>query len=366
VPAQFPGGRECLDPPEPASPAYVAPSAGGHDAFCVFGVRDAGAQASPSTGSCPEGGRPATLCRPVPQLSGSRSRGRRSPVANVPIRAKVSREGWRVQAPGRWLAAMRAKRPLVMNITNLVAMNFSANVLLAAGASPVMSHAEEEVADMVAHADALVLNIGTLEPAWVDAMHTAARAAAARGIPVVLDPVGAGATPYRTRVAEELLASGHISLIRGNAGELMALAGAEGVVRGVDAAAEADIGDELASWARSRGGVAIATGPVDAATDGSRLARVANGHPLLTRVTATGCSLTSLVGAFVGVAAPDDRLDAAVAALALFGAAGETAAVHAGGPGTFQAALLDALFAMSPEELDAAAHIRWIPKQGRL
>ena len=258
--------------------------------------------------------------------------------------------------PGAWLDAVRRERPLVMNITNFVAMNFAANVLLAAGASPVMSHAREEVADMAAQAGALVLNIGTLEPAWVEAMHLAAEAAAARGIPVVLDPVGVGATPFRTRVATHLLATGLVTALRGNAGELAALAGAEGTVHGVDASGAASVAD-LASWARTHHLIAIATGAVDVATDGADTFQVANGHPLLARVTATGCSLSALVGAFLAVAAPAERLDAAAAALAVFGVAGESAARRAGGPGTFAPLLLDALAAMEPGPLDEVARI---------
>lgn len=261
--------------------------------------------------------------------------------------------------PSRWVSLVAAQHPLVMNITNLVAMNFSANVLLAVGAAPVMSHARDEVEDMAAQADALVLNIGTLEPAWVDAMHAAARVAAARGIPVVLDPVGVGATPYRTTVAEDLLATGWVSIVRGNAGELQALGGAEAAVRGVDAAASTLGGPELGRWARRHQVMAIATGPVDIASDGASVVRVANGHPLLTRVTATGCSVSALVGAFAATAPQKERLEAAVAALALFGVAGEQAAAAAAGPGTLSPALLDALFALSndPGEVQARARI---------
>ncbi len=259
-------------------------------------------------------------------------------------------------SPGAWLVAIRDQRPLVMNITNFVAMNFSANVLLAAGASPVMSHAREEVADMAAQVQALVLNIGTLEPAWVDAMHIAASTAAARGIPVVLDPVGAGATPFRTQVARDLLASGAMTAVRGNAGELAALAGLRGTVQGVDAAGALPQSD-LSSWARGQRVLAIATGAVDVATNGADTRRVANGHPLMARVTATGCSLSALVGAFLAVARPAERLDAAAAALAVFGVAGEAAARQAGGPGTFAPLLLDALAALEPGQVDAAARI---------
>jgi hydroxyethylthiazole kinase len=264
---------------------------------------------------------------------------------------------------GEWLARVRQHTPLVHNITNLVVMQISANTLLAAGASPVMAHAAEEVEDMAAIAGALVLNIGTLDPTWVRSMELAAASAARHGVPVVLDPVGAGATRYRTEVAASLIRRHPPAVLRGNAGEISVLAGGEGTVRGVDAAAGSLPDDEVAGLARTLGGVVAATGPVDVVSDGSRVAHIANGDPWLARVTGTGCSLSALVGAFVAVTDKQQRreqaLDAVVAALVTFEVAAEQARAAAQGPGTFHASLMDALFTMTPDEVDARAQVTW-------
>lgn len=265
---------------------------------------------------------------------------------------------------GEWLERVRQEGPLVHNITNYVAMQIAANTLLAAGASPVMAHAAEEVEEMAAAAGALVLNIGTLEPAWVDAMELAQASAARHGVPVVLDPVGVGATRYRTEVAARLLSTHPPLVIRGNAAEVAVLAGGTGIVRGVDAHSGGLPVDEAASLARRLAGVVAATGPVDIVTDGRRTARIENGDPWLTRVTATGCSLSALVGAFVAVAnrepRQDDTLLAVIASLVSFEVAAEQARAVAHGPGTFHAALLDALYHLRPADVDSAARVSWI------
>jgi len=260
---------------------------------------------------------------------------------------------------GGWLAKVRLHRPLVHNITNFVAMQFSANVLLSVGASPVMAHAAPEVAEMAAQADGLVLNIGTLEPDWVTAMETAAAAAHAHGKPVVLDPVGVGATAYRTDTAHRLLDTAHPTAVRGNASEIGVLVGTGGDVRGVDAAGAQLPLDALATWARRRHCLVIATGAVDIATDGDRVVRVFNGHERLQQVTATGCSLSALVGAFLAVAVKTEGrpLEAVTSALAYFGAAGERAAAQARGPGSFAVALLDELAAYEPAALNRDARV---------
>jgi hydroxyethylthiazole kinase len=242
------------------------------------------------------------------------------------------------------LEALRARRPLVHNITNYVAMTVSANVLLALGASPAMVHAVEEADDFVAISDALVVNIGTLSPPWVEAMRRAARAAAAAGKPWVLDPVGCGATPYRTRVAAELAAL-RPTIIRANASEIMSLAGAaaEGP-KGVDSTARSDDALEAArALARKTGSVVAVTGAVDYVTDGARDVRIESGDPMMPLSTALGCSLSAVTAAFATVAAP---MDAAVAALAVFGAAGADAARRCRGPGHLPAELCDALYRM--------------------
>lgn len=249
------------------------------------------------------------------------------------------------------LQALRARRPLVHCITNFVSMEVTANALLALGASPAMVHAEEEVEDFQKVADALVVNIGTLSPAWVSAMELAAGKAAAQGKPWVFDPVAVGATPYRTRVAAEL-AHRRPTVIRANASELLALAGvAGGPTRGVDTShASEDALQAARELARLLGSVVAVTGAVDLVTDGTRVLRVANGDPLMPRVTALGCALSAVVAAFLAV--DDDPLEATVAALALFGIAGERAAARAGGPGTLRVLLMDEL-----ASLDRAATI---------
>jgi hydroxyethylthiazole kinase len=236
--------------------------------------------------------------------------------------------------------ALRTRSPLVHNITNFVAMDLAANVLLAVGASPVMAHAQEEVADMVAIAGALTVNIGTLEPEWVVAMEAAAGRAAALHKPWVLDPVGAGATRYRDATLRTLI--GKLpTVIRGNASEILALRG-QSAARGVDSAnASTDALGVARSLAKELGAVVAVTGAIDYVTDGQRLAALGNGHLLMTRVTAMGCGLTALVGATLALGLPP--FDATVHALAIYGIAGELAADGAAGPGSFRVRFLDRL-----------------------
>lgn len=258
---------------------------------------------------------------------------------------------------GGTLAALREQAPLVDSITNQVAMDLSANVLLAVGASPLMAHAPEEVDEVVAAADALVLNIGTLTRETVDVMAQAAVKAGELGMPWVLDPVGVGATGMRNDAAVRL-AELEPTVIRANASEVLALAGmSEGrAVRGVDSAADSaealDAADELV--ARFGATVAV-TGTIDYVTDGSRRIAVANGVPMMARVTAMGCALSGLVGACLAVSA--DLTDAAAHGLAIYGVAGELAAVRAEGPGSLRWRLLDALENMDAEILSRMASI---------
>jgi hydroxyethylthiazole kinase len=260
-------------------------------------------------------------------------------------------------SPGATLAALRERRPLVHQITNYVVMNETANATLALGALPVMAHAVEEVEEMVGLASALVLNIGTLSPRWVEAMLLAGRAASARGIPVVLDPVGVGATAYRTETASRILAEVEVSVVRGNAGEVATLVGVEAEVRGVESIGAGGEPAELAREAGRRLGlVASVTGPVDHVSDGEQVLAVANGHELLATVSGTGCMSSALTGCFVA-AKPDAPLEAAAEALACFGVAAEDAARGAEGPGTFHTRLYDALFDLDPASLDGRARI---------
>jgi hydroxyethylthiazole kinase len=260
-------------------------------------------------------------------------------------------------SPGSTLRTLRERKPLVHQITNYVVMNETANATLALGALPVMAHAREEVEEMVALAGALVLNIGTLSPHWVEVMLMAGKAANGRGTPVVLDPVGAGATSYRTETAKQILDEVDVTVLRGNAGEVATLVGVEAEVRGVESIGAGGEPAELArAAAKALGVVASVTGPVDHVSDGETVLAVANGHELLAAVSGTGCMSSALTGCFLAAKA-DDPLAAAAEALAAFGVAGEDAAVGANGPGSFHANLYDALAGLSPDTLDGRSRI---------
>jgi hydroxyethylthiazole kinase len=257
-------------------------------------------------------------------------------------------------SPGRTLRELRARKPLVHQITNYVVMNETANATLALGALPVMAHAPQEVEEMAAAAGALVLNIGTLSGHWVEAMLLAGKAAAG---PIVLDPVGAGATQYRTDTAKRLLDELDIAVVRGNAAEIATLAGRDAEIRGVESIGADDSAEELAKEAATAlGCIAAVTGPTDYVSDGKRVIVVSNGHELLATVSGTGCMATAVTGSFLA-AKPDAPLEAAAEALVAFGVAGEDAARTAKGPGTFHAALYDALYSLDPETLDDRARV---------
>ncbi len=249
------------------------------------------------------------------------------------------------------LDRVRNRRPLVHNITNYVVMQYSANALLAVGAAPVMAHAVEEVKELAGVAGALVLNIGTLSSAWVEGMFLAGRTAVAVGVPVVLDPVGAGATRFRTDTARRLLEDLPPAIVRGNASEILALAGGDFHARGVDSQHSVAQAREAAlALAREHRLTVVVTGPEDYVTDGQRAGRVGNGHKLMERITGSGCALSALTGACRAV--ETDSFVASLAALVIFGIAGELAAQEAVRPGSFQNALLDAL------DLIDAQHLR--------
>jgi hydroxyethylthiazole kinase len=243
--------------------------------------------------------------------------------------------------------AVRSQRPLVHSITNFVVMNFNANVLLAVGASPVMAHAHEEVADMARIAQALVLNIGTLDPYWIESMCQALAVASRRGIKTVLDPVGAGATGYRNQSLERILHTAMPSVIRGNASEIMSVAGTAATTRGVDSsAAVVDSLQSARDLVKRSGGVVCVSGEVDHVIDvAGRHASLANGHEWMTRITGVGCSATALIGAFCAV--QPDAWRATVSAMAYLGVVGEVAAqqvqARAQGVGSMQVAMLDQL-----------------------
>lgn len=257
-------------------------------------------------------------------------------------------------SPGETLRELRELKPLVHQITNYVVMNETANATLALGALPVMAHAPQEVEEMAAAAGALVLNIGTLSEHWVDAMLLAGKATKA---PIVLDPVGAGATTYRTETARRLLDELHVTVVRGNVAEVAKLAGRKAEIRGVESIGAEGSAAELArEAARELGCVVSVTGPTDHISDGERVIAVSNGHELLATVSGTGCMSTAVTGSFLA-AKPGSPLEAAAEALVAFGVAGEDAAREAKGPGTFHAGLYDALYHLDPESLDGRAKV---------
>ena len=241
------------------------------------------------------------------------------------------------------IAAVRSQRPLVHNITNYVVMNNSANALLAIGASPVMAHWTQEMEEMVSIAGALVLNIGTLDQNWLESMKVAGLAASRKGIPIVLDPVGAGATSARTAASLELIRLCHPSVIRGNASEIMALVNAEIKSNGVDSSAQSSDAVEAArKQAAETGAVVVISGATDYITDGSVVHTVEGGDEIMTAVTGMGCTSTALVGAFAAVV--EDPLIAATAAMAVMSLAGERAAARSRGNGSMQVNFLDELY----------------------
>jgi hydroxyethylthiazole kinase len=246
---------------------------------------------------------------------------------------------------------VREKNPLVHNITNVVVTNFTANGLLAVGASPVMAYAKEEAADMARIAGALVLNIGTLSRDEVEAMILAGRAANDQGIPVVFDPVGAGATPFRTEMSKKILEEVNISIIRGNAAEVATIAGEKWDIKGVDAGSGEGSTVEFAEkTAALFGCTVVITGKEDVITDGETTLLVANGHELLTMVTGTGCLLSSVIGAFAAL--EKDGVKAAATAVSVYGIAAEKAAAMTEdrGPGSFQVEFLDQLSKIRKED----------------
>jgi hydroxyethylthiazole kinase len=254
------------------------------------------------------------------------------------------------------LSALRTQKPLIHNITNYVVMNYTANALLAMGASPVMAHAHNEVEDMVAFAGALVLNIGTLTDDWILSMITAGRKASEQQIPVILDPVGSGATPLRTDSAKKIIAETRVGVIRGNASEILSLRHAESKTKGVDSIHSVEEAAKTATVLAQELDTTLAiTGPVDLITDGDRVIRVKNGHPLMGFVTGTGCTATVTIGAFLAV--DSDPVTATATALAYFGLAGEIAGQNASAPGSFMIQMLDALYTITPKDLETGCKI---------
>lgn len=248
------------------------------------------------------------------------------------------------------LKILREKKPLVHHITNIVTVNDCANITLAIGALPVMAHALEEVEEMVSAADALVLNIGTLTNEQVEAMIKAGKAANRLKVPVILDPVGAGATKLRTQSSKKILEEVKISVIKGNSAEISILAGKGGKIRGVESQSGADdISEAAKDLANAYNVVVAVSGVTDIITDGKRIAYVKNGHPMMGTITGTGCMLTSVVASFCGVC--EDYFEATVEAFVAFGIAGERAAQSSNvkGPGSFKVTFFDEIYNLTPE-----------------
>ena len=256
------------------------------------------------------------------------------------------------------VSAMRAATPLVHNITNLVVMHTTANALLAAGGSPIMAHAEEELPEMLQIASALVLNIGTLDTRWIASMRRAGTLAQEKGIPTVLDPVGAGASALRTETALMLLDVAHPAVLRGNASEVMALAGSQVTSRGVDSLCGSEVALPAACALAARYGCVVSvSGEQDLITDGSILLRIAGGSPLMTRVTGMGCTSTAITAACLAGAhkAGLPALIGAAAGMAMMAEAGDRAEKLCSGPGSFLIHFLDSLAALTPDA--AATHL---------
>lgn len=259
------------------------------------------------------------------------------------------------------ISKIRTEAPLVHNITNYVVMNTTANALLAVGASPVMAHAVEEVTDLTGIAQALVINIGTLSEHWVEAMVKAGKEANRLNIPIVLDPVGSGASKYRTNTSKMLIQEIHPSIIRGNASEIRSLLSSGQGPKGVDSIHTPDeILEDAKTLSKSSGSVISISGPVDLIVEGDKVARVSNGHPIMTKVTGMGCAASALTGAFAAI--NPSKFQAAACAMALMGIAGEMAAEKSTGPGSFQVNFLDTLYTIKESDITGRRKVQGLFK----
>ena len=257
-------------------------------------------------------------------------------------------------------------KPLVHHITNYVTVNDCANIALGIGASPVMADAVEEAADISSISSALVLNMGTLNERTIPSMIAAGKSANAKGIPVVLDPVGVGASKFRNATAARLISELKLTVLRGNISEIKFVAGLESETKGVDASVSDiananDTGQIAKELAKKLDCIVVISGAVDVISDGSKIAFVENGHPMLGKLSGTGCMCSSLIGSFCG-ASPDETFMAAAAAMACMGVAGEIAYEKAGhlGVGSFHIALRDAVSRMDDKTLERLVKYREI------
>lgn len=250
------------------------------------------------------------------------------------------------------LEKIRTSAPLVHNITNYVVMNNTANALLAIGASPVMAHAIEEVEEMVSFASCLVINMGTLSEKWVDAMLKAGQKALENGTPIVFDPVGVGATKYRSQTADKIIEICKPSVIRGNASEIMALSNSNITTKGVDSTKETNEAENSAKELALRtSAVVVISGEIDYITDGKTVMRIKNGSRLMTKLTGMGCTATAIIGAYLGV--EKDILRATTMAMATMGICGQLAANISKGPGSMQVNFIDTLYNLSQEQISS-------------
>lgn len=256
------------------------------------------------------------------------------------------------------LEKIKDRAPLIHNITNYVVMNNSANALLALGASPVMAHAAEEVEEMTALAACLVLNMGTLSEKWVESMLMAGKTAQKKQIPIVFDPVGVGATTYRTQTAKRIIEECKPSIIRGNASEIMALCQSGITTKGVDSTHASESALQAAiQLANAHNAVVVISGETDYITNGQAVYSIANGSPLMAKVTGMGCTATAVVGAFAGI--EKDLLTATSMAMAVMGLAGQLAVTKSNGPGSLQLNFLDALYSLSAEDIKTHLKVRY-------
>lgn len=248
------------------------------------------------------------------------------------------------------LELVRKKSPLIHNITNYVVMNNTANALLAIGASPVMIHSVEEVEEMAAIASALVINIGTVESSWLEAMILAGKSAQNNNKPIVFDPVGAGATSYRIKVSKQIIEECKPSIIRGNASEIMALCNSDIKTKGVDSTTSSDIAlDSAKMLAKQSGAIVAISGETDYITDGDSVKYVKNGSPMMERVTGLGCTATAIVAAFAAI--NPNMLTAATHAMAVMGICGEIAAQKSRGNGSLQVNFLDEMYQLNADTI---------------
>ncbi|MCD9522401.1 hydroxyethylthiazole kinase [Photobacterium carnosum] len=245
------------------------------------------------------------------------------------------------------LALVREQKPLVVNITNYVVMNNTANALLAIGASPIMAHSRQEMAEMMHIAGSLVINIGTLDSEWIERMLFAVEQANANNKPIVLDPVGCGASVLRTQTARTLAAKANNLIIRGNASEIIALAGEASQTKGVDALDSSDTALAAAQVlvAQYHANVVI-SGEVDYVVTASQTISLSNGHHMMPYVTGMGCSLTALTGAFAAIGETSG-----LAATAIYAIAGEIAAEQSAGPASLQLNIIDGLYQINAEQI---------------